>query len=376
MKFDITDLCKSTEKLQLNILTSRSQNTRGNGNEVNIHNSGANPSRLVRSNSDQTLSTLVESSESSLSRNEGNDSATGNDVSDLASVFTSGSEETLTNHPVNLMGRSITAYSWMKQIPIVSTFLHSGVLVFKSANSFEKYQMGEKDDTFPILQTVSSKLSIFKKSSPIMTILRYKSSVEKYEFCKVYFKIYSTHINYYVLKFNYGDDVPEETVILLNNNSNKPTVDFEYLNSKFRIVGVTGTSSTFGTNGLIKIFVMKEKADLLTRDVTVINPNDHNKTKIKIGESNSLYKVIERQEKSNINERIDSEQPLVNIPLGCFVDEGNIKLEKNFMKNGTIKLFDYQVEHSEESLKMICILLVLREQEYRKYKGDNKPTYV
>ena len=335
--------------------------------------------RMTRITSRESMSTLVgsiPSSDGSPSHNRPPIYAETNDNSDQGSLFTTLSDETMINQIARVLRLPVTTFTRVREFPLISTFLHSGVLLFSSMAEYEKYRQGDRELAYPILQTTSSKLNIFKMNSPILTICRYKLATEKFDYCKVYFKIYSTHINYYVLKFNHGDDSAEETVLLLNNNSHQPTVDFELEDSKFRIVGVTGTSSTFGTHSLIKVFVMKNNANLLTNDITVLKPEDHHKTRIKIGDGNQLLKVIEKQDRMGVNQQIEAEQPLVPVPLVTFVDEGSKKLEKNFLKNGTIKLFDYQEQLSEEAVKLATIVLVLREQEYRKYKGDNKPSYV
>ncbi|KAK6460757.1 hypothetical protein DFJ63DRAFT_337509 [Scheffersomyces coipomensis] len=351
--------------------------------------------RLGRSNSQESLSTLVTSSTGRSDPNQSTNQHNDDSNSDLMSLYSDAA--TVINVPIEIMRRPLPQYKVVRQLPLISTFLHSGTMVFKSLDSFNKYaELGSTNDQqvksdkstereYPLLQTFSSKLSLLKLNSPILTILKYKSSTEKYEFVKVYFKVLTNHINYYILKFFNDNGQVIDTIHLLNNNSNKPTVDFNFEHTNFRIVGITGTSSTFGTNGLIKLYVMKNDEVLLCNDKDIeINDKDQVKFNRKRRDSmdeaideSSLYSLIESQDKLKISKYIDSQTPLINIPMSQYLDEGNIKMEKHFIKNGTIKIFDYDTnEISDENIKLVCILLVLREQEYRKYKSNNKPSYV
>ncbi|KAG7665592.1 uncharacterized protein J8A68_000798 [[Candida] subhashii] len=337
---------------------------------------------LRRTRSEETLATLVNPTTTNTPPpHHDNLSPT----SDQISLFTTQSEETLTNNPqIKIMNHPLSQFTTIREIPIISTFLHPGVSLYKSAESFERNEL-------PILIRVpTKKLSLFRLGLgvPFLNIHRYNADKQRVEFCRAWFKIYSTNITYYILEFPglKGGDGNGMKVYLINNNSHKPTVDFEYLDSQFRVLGVTGTTSTFGTNGLIRMYVMKSSENLLTHEVSIkpgsgSGGNNNNKLNI----DNKLSRIINKQDRYAINEMIGNETPLIRLPLATYVDMGNVKIKKNFIKNGVIKLFDYD-EHgarggsddniSEECLILCCVMLVLREQEYRKYKGDKKPQMV
>ncbi|KAK6203387.1 uncharacterized protein RJT21DRAFT_119543 [Scheffersomyces amazonensis] len=341
---------------------------------------------LVRSNSQETLTTLVTDQDqhsplnnASIIRTDSPYQAldSSNDMESLYSDAT-----TLYNEPIEIMGRTLPQYNAVKQLPLISTFFHSGTMMFKSINSFDKYLDTVNESTgslteHPILQTFSSKLGLLKINSPILSIYRFKTCNEKYEFVKVYFKVVTTYVNYYILKFFNEKGEITSTVHLLNNNSHTPTVDFNLYDTNFRIIGVTGTSSTFGTNSLIKAFVMRKDAELLSNDLEFNEKDQIKNLKQNSPTSNTFFKLIESQDRRAILNSIEEHKPLVNTPMCQYLDEGNVKLKKSFLKNGTFRLFDYQNDDiSEEGLKLCSILLVLREQEYRKFKSNNKPTYI
>ena len=84
---------------------------------------------------------------------------------------------------------------------------------------------------------------------------------------------------------------------------------------------------------------------------------------------------------------LKNEKPVISIPMGRYLDQGDVKLKLdsnsatksklNIIKHGVIRLFDYQDEVgdtgndvvSDDMLVLCCVLLVLREQEYRKFKS-------
>lgn len=338
--------------------------------------SGCHGVPLVRVPSDETLVSQYEQSV---------------DMSDLNSLVTNTSEETM-SHNTRIFNEHISSYSCVREFPIVSTFMHPGVLLFSSSKSLEAYSQknlsAEQVEAnhsqglgIPILQTSTPVLNIFKKNSPFLIIYKFNSKHERVLFCKVYFKILANNITCYVMVFQLDDD-SLKTVVLLNNGV-KPSVDFTYESTKVRATGVTGTTSTFA-NGLIKLFIMKDTASMLCDDILIDNAlEDINSPiknfKMKMNKSSELYSSLVQQNRSTVGRIMGSAEPQVNIPFATFVDNGDEKIKGiNIVKNGTIKLFDTNndTDVNNKTLMISSILLVLREQEFTKNKGNSKPTFV
>lgn len=104
---------------------------------------------------------------------------------------------------------------------------------------------------------------------------------------------------------------------------------------------------------------------------------------VKIKIDNKLSKLINNQEQSKINQLLNDEKPMVDIPLARYLDQRDVKIkidtqQKHIIKHGIIKMFDWKDNNSQDDnnndvsddmLVICCIMLVLREQEYRKFKG-------
>lgn len=144
---------------------------------------------------------------------------------------------------------------------------------------------------------------------------------------------------------------------------------------------MTGTTSVIGVSPEIKLYVMNPNSkNLLTYNTTVSNGK-------KLQINNSLSKLVNSQDQPRINEMLKNEKPVISIPMGRYLDQGDVKLKLdsnsatksklNIIKHGVIRLFDYQDEVgdtgnnvvSDDMLVLCCVLLVLREQEYRKFKS-------
>ena len=136
-----------------------------------------------------------------------------------------------------------------------------------------------------------------------------------------------------------------------------------------------------GVSPEIKLYVMNPNSkNLLTYNTTVSNGK-------KLQINNSLSKLVNSQDQPRINEMLKNEKPVISIPMGRYLDQGDVKLKLdsnsatksklNIIKHGVIRLFDYQDEVgdtgnnvvSDDMLVLCCVLLVLREQEYRKFKS-------
>ncbi|CAI5760666.1 unnamed protein product [Candida verbasci] len=291
---------------------------------------------MFRSQSQTTLSTLIHPQQEA-----------GQDDSDIVSLL---SDSTLINPTLSIFNHPLQQYTTHNTIPIISKFLSPGVELYNSYGSFES-------NAAPILST---KFNLLK--SNFLNIYK-----EKQLFCKVDFKIHSNYITYYVLTFQ------NEVVYLIMNNSNYPTIDFAFCGSFFRIMGITGTTSSLGSANLIKLFIMRSEKGLLCDGIEIERGK-----RLKI--DNELSNLIQN-DMSKVKGYIHSSTPLIGVPLATFVDSGDVKVNKNggrYVKHGYIQLFDYLNEEtvSEHMLMICCILLTLREQEYRKFKGDKKSNYV
>ncbi|CAK7892982.1 hypothetical protein CAAN1_01S12596 [[Candida] anglica] len=344
---------------------------------------------LRRRNSDITLNTLVD------------DSTTNN--SDLISLITNESEETVLNDDIRIFQCPISTYTKRLELPVVSNFLSPGVMVFASNESLSAYQkeMNHKETVKsdggiepttlaqPILYTSTSVWSIFKKNSPFMEIHQNISGI-RHEFCKVYFRILATNLTCYILNFKFEGSGLTKTVILLNNNSCRPSVDFIYQGSKVRITGITGATSTFGT-GFIKSFILDDDTPHLAHDLDINikggksdpikEENLIKNMKISTSSGNQLANLlIGGKSNSVIFRNMMNGKNLINTPFATYLDNGDKRIMGTKLnRHGTIGCFESPESSkpiSENSLVITCIILVLREQEYRKNKGNNKPTFV
>lgn len=276
------------------------------------------------------------------------------DNSELLSLLTFSSDETAVLPTIEIFNRPISTYNQVKEFQIVSGYLQQGISIFKSKEHLNQYLL-DQQSVVPYLQLNTSWQSIFKINSPIITL--YKFSPHKQIFCQVYNKVISNWISYYRIKFN--DDSLSD-IYLLNNNSYNPTVDLEIENTKFRINGIKGNASMFGNNTFIKLYLMKPQSELLTNDLEVVNG--------KLILSNKLATLINKQDRQQIQNLINLDLPAINLPISTFI-ESNDKLCGKFHRNGIIKMFSNDDENYE--LILISILLILREQENKKYKGNN-----
>jgi len=313
----------------------------GRGETGNSNPAGPRAPTLVRSNSEETL--------------------IDGDNSELVSLFTTNSEETLGVANIKIFGKPLSSYNQVKEFPIITGFLLQGTSIFESAESFKQHVI-DPVKVNPFLHISPTWGSIFKKNAPYITI--YTFEPQKTIFCQVYFKVISNWISYYRLSFT-AEGIDD--VILLNNNSYDPTVDFEYNGTKFRITGITGTTSTFGGNGLIKIFVMYPTSELLSNDMTM---DESAKPQLK----SKLSLLIEKRDRQSIHKLIEHDKPAVALPIATFIDVGSEKVLAKYVKSGVVKMFTNN-DHTFETI-MSSILLVLREQESRKFRGNNKPSYV
>ncbi|CAN3369494.1 hypothetical protein DICA3_F25752 [Diutina catenulata] len=253
---------------------------------------------------------------------------------DAASVFTAGSEDTLVDQ-VKVCGVAASQFSTVRMCPIVSQRLHQGAFVFESADA------AKADENYLMLTKWGS---LFK---PIYMSLVLPS---RQVYCRVYHKTVSVHLGYYRLEF------ADDDLYLLCNNSYTPTVDFTLRGTQMRVMGLAGAS--IGGRSLLQMFVLKPGARALACVVS---------NKKAVLQENELYEAIERQDRLAVATMIDSDRPLIHVPVAAMVEEQG-KLGK-FLKHGHLKLFS--CGDRELELRMMAVLMVLREQENRKFRGSN-----
>lgn len=313
---------------------------------------------LPRRHSEETLATLV---------NEAHDS-TLDDTSDLVLVF---SGRTLSSPDHVVFGHPIGSYTRLRDLPLVSNFMHPGVSLYRLVE-----EAGKKG-AWPLLSLQLSFLAFLKKNSPIYVIHRWSGPTEKTEFCRIFFKVLSNNFTCFVLVFTLSEGSTRSLVLL--NNGIRPSVDLLWENTKLRVSGLTGATSMYG-NSLFKMHVMPENAPLLVdnMDFTTVAPARKKFTpSIKEGHTNALYSALLAQEKSLVAKLVNEGKPLVNVPVATYTESADTKVA-GVRVNGTLRIFDNSAsdELSPNTLVMCCVLLVLREQEISKMRGNNKPSFV
>lgn len=329
--------------------------------------------------SEETLSTLVsERNDAELENSHRPQSRP--DDSDIVSLFTTTSEETKINEPITIFGLPLSTYNVLREMPIVSTFLHSGVCVFESIEAFQQYNnetqkantAGEKRSVNPLLQVSSSVLGMFKIKSPFITIHRYTPQGEKVEYCKVYFKVKSSQVSYYLMRFIV--DGHTHTLTLMNNNSHKPSVDLVHKQTKLRISGISGTTSTFGGAGDFKMHVLRPESKILEENPSRGALNSTERSSNLHEHEESLFSAIEHQNRALIQKYL-SVPPLINIPIAHYIEDGAVRQRNKFNRIGTVRVFDRGETGGDDTLMLVCIMLVMREQESRKNKGSKLTGY-
>ncbi|CAK9440114.1 uncharacterized protein LODBEIA_P42140 [Lodderomyces beijingensis] len=316
-----------------------------------------------RSKSQETLTTLINSTHETAA------SRTSADASfDQASLVSS--QDTLIQPTTKIFNHPISQFHNYKKLPLTSCYLRPGITLYSPENHPQQQPLLTRD---PKLFS-----NLFNFTSPFLAI----ETPTKQQYCRCDFKIYSNHITYYILNF----PTTKQVLYLINNNSHYPSVDFAIHGTHMRITqGVSGTSTAFASkSGVIEIHVMRNAAGMLTEGMVV----DDAKRKVKL--DCELARLIQSQNRRGIDEvmRRARDNAVVSEPLAAFVDHGDIKVKGDggsFVDHGVIKLWDYlssspnepeglegHASVSEEMMMICCVLLVLREQESRKHKGDKK----
>lgn len=292
-------------------------------------------------------------------------SATTPSEHDNASIF---SEETLSAASALVFGEKLLTYTRIRELPLVVGLIKPDLQLYLSLKAIKNEE--------PAMFTIQlNKLHFLKKNAPLLTIYIHDGT-GKVEFCKVYFKILLNNLTSYVLMFLSGENV------VVFNDALKPHYDAIYKDTKIRLFGASGASSTFG-NGLIKMFLLRNNSPTLADGIDIEKLKAATSIKdvdLSGNVTTPFYTAVTRQDRSMVLKLLALAEPLVNVPYASYVDNGDEKLE-GVRVTGSIRLFE-SVEESPDgkiapsSLIMSTIMLVLIEQEMRKMRGTNKPLYV
>ncbi|CUM65176.1 uncharacterized protein PRCAT00002804001 [Priceomyces carsonii] len=257
----------------------------------------------------------------------------------------------------DLFNHLAESYRFIRRLSVVCSFLHPDATVLNNGR--------------PLLQTSTSVLSVFKKNSLFMDIHKVQADNQKTEFCKAYFRVLSNNLSCYILYLNLSEGL--KTLVIMNNGI-KPSNDFIWMDTKCRVTGVTGTTSTFA-HGSIKLYVMRPSSPSLVDRIRLDERETLIKNfKIEIDGANELCDAVRRQDKPKVNQVYSEGQTSFNFPFASFQEEKSVKVLSKYVKNGTIRIFEqFSEDISETNLVLICILLVLREQEMNKFKGNKGP---
>lgn len=253
---------------------------------------------------------------------------------DVMLILTGNSDDTLVDQTI-VCGVAALMFNQVNTRPIVTQRLQQGTYIFESDASAEN----------------GDQYIVHTKGGALFTLVFMLIRRPNQLVCKVMFRTVSVWILYYRLVFEDGEDV-----YLYCNNSYNPSVDFVIKGTRLRVLGLAGGGSIAGRD-LAKILVLRDGAETLDGKVTKKNVEF-----IK----NGFYSAIENRDRLGIAKFVNDTVPLINVPLAMYMDaEG--KLGK-YSKCGTIKSFTCGDEQLE--MRLLAVLLVIREQEGRKLRGS------
>lgn len=285
-------------------------------------------------------------------------------IPDNESVYTALSEDTLADLTSQVFGLPLAAYSTIHDYAVVSAFLHPGVLVFRLADD-------ARHGAPPMLCTQSSVFSVFKKSAPFMIINAYPAGQPR-EYCRVHFRNVAVNVSCYVLLF-------AEFQVVVVNNGLRPAADIAYCNTKLRVVGSSGANSPFAS-GLLKMYILQPSALTLSDGCMVAQnaPGSAKSTKVDFdATANELCDALSRLKKLLHGQLVSDARTVASIPIASYADKGDQRISGlKHVLNGTIRVFEPARGGEEHTMVMLCVMLVLREQEMRKSKGGKRPSYV
>lgn len=331
---------------------------------------------LIRRFSNETLSTLVDDLHSVV--------GTDDNDNDVSTIQSNSSDETIFNS-IKIFNTPLSLYTKKREFPIISNFFSGGVMVFESCSTLLEYrnELKKSNDskyikTRPMLHTEVPVLVLFKKKPPFMIIHKYTENGEKVEYCTVYFKVLANNLTSYIITFNPELCKLSPIVLLNNDNSFKPSVDFTFSDCKVRVLGISGATSTFGTSST-RTFIMDKTSLNLSDDLKVEFKEENliKNLRIVASQENELANLlIGNKSNSSRFKSLMNGKVLLQSPFASYTDDGNKRIGSLLIRHGTINCLDEEGDVSEKALVITCINLVLREQEYRKNRGNNKPMFV
>ncbi|OBA21186.1 hypothetical protein METBIDRAFT_82845 [Metschnikowia bicuspidata var. bicuspidata NRRL YB-4993] len=285
---------------------------------------------------------------------------------DLESVF---SGETLDAAATPVFRNRILSYTTLRELPVVSGMLKSEHLLYPSIAALKK---GEP----PLLSTQLNKLHFIKKNAPVLTVFIHEKGLKR-EYCKIYFKVLQNNLTCYVLMFSEGDN------IVLFNNALKPHCDAIFKDTKIRVIGASGASSTFG-NAAMKMFLLNSSSvslvDGMEKDLIESMESIKDLTISNAQKSNKLYGAVASQRRTEVLKLLSLAVSIAPVPFATFFEHGNRKID-GVKVPGSIRIFQTSpktsdVHMSNDSLVLSTIMLTLIEQEVLKMRGNNKPSLV
>lgn len=284
---------------------------------------------------------------------------------DQESIF---SEETLVAAATPIFRNRILSYTRLRELPVVKGLLKSELLLYSSVCALKN---GEP----PLLSTQLNKLHFIKKNAPIITTFIHKNGL-KQEYCKIYFKILQNNLTCYVLMFSSGQNM------VVFNNALKPHCDTIYKDTKIRVYGASGASSTFG-NAAMKMLLLNDSSSSLADGIDEQKLSEMDSIKqLEVSnqpESSKLYDAVVKQRRNEVLRLLSLATNIAPIPFATFFDLGGEKID-GLKIQGSIRLFESSLESGEnvshDSLVLCTMMLTLIEQEQLKMRGHNKPSFV
>lgn len=338
-----------------------------NGTDSLIHS-------LNRTSSSGTLATLVlYNAQDRRSIHTEVSSSNDANTSDAVSTFTAASEETCVGGVPIVFGRPLTTLRCEREMPVASPFLGQGPCLFLSNTEFQQYAYCADSCTVcPVLQVQANVKSLFRRNSPDMIVSRHHSRAKKSDLCRCFFRAITTQVLCYFLWFTLESG--PVTILAINNNSNCPSVDFCYRGTRVRVLGVSGTSSTFSRDLRVAAYILKDDAVSLGDPFPSHLGHTCTASKDLCGSllTNLLFQAIERHDRQLITRFIDpASSVLVLRPMAVISSRAATKVPGSKLSaQGTLQIFDALGDQVSDIALVVCtILMVLRVQESRKNHG-------
>lgn len=263
----------------------------------------------------------------------------------------------------------------------------------------------------PLFKIVVPYMSSFRKKVPYMVFKRYKEvpdephpgdgddteKFETYDFCTVYLKTFQ-HYKRYTMELTVPGQPPLRLLAFQNNF--RPYTDFEYKNTRFRVLGsAIATAYMMNYNPELKLFILDDDMPSLIDNLVNKPPGVDLKALMKRRGSTSEHSTTRSSEEVD-NPVPDPQSPIIlenetgfmrvrrlnyipsdMPPFGQFLDscsycEDLLLLPKKYSEVGKLDLYQNpaEIEDSDYSstlsvdmdlLVLLSVLLVLRETNLR-----------